>query len=87
MAMGDDFAGWLAAARARLGVSHAMLARRAGVSDETVRQAERGRTVRPSSRVGIERAVAELDAEASRPSLEERVALLEHQVSELRRKR
>lgn len=78
------FGAWLAGARRRLGVSCATLARRAGVSDETVRQAEHGRKVRESSRVAIERAVAELDAEAERPTLEERVAELERQVRELR---
>ena len=80
----DEFGAWLSAARKRLGASYAVLARRSGVSDETIRQAEHGRRVRASSRVAIERAVAELDAEANRPTLEERVALLEFQVRELR---
>ena len=80
----DGFGGWLAAERARLGVSLAALARRAGVSDETIRQAEHGRRVRPSSRAAIERALAEVDAEANRPTLEERVTVLEQQVRELR---
>lgn len=64
----EDFRTWLARERERLNVSYFTVARFAGVSVQTVRNAETG-TVRTSSRDAIRRALKTLERDAEQGAL------------------